>query len=61
VSQRYVTILDMISRRRLRRLFASALAFVAILGVALRTASRWLVPRIAARIGGGETSTECSD
>jgi peptidoglycan/xylan/chitin deacetylase (PgdA/CDA1 family) len=38
----------MISRRRLRRLLASALAFVAILGVALWTAPRWLVPRIAA-------------
>ena len=38
----------MISRRRLRWLLASALAFVAVLAVALWTAPRWLVPRIAA-------------
>jgi len=38
----------MISRRRLRRFLAAALAFVAILGVALWTAPRCLVPRIAA-------------
>lgn len=38
----------MISRRRLRRLLLFALALAAILGVALWTAPRWLVPPIAA-------------
>ena len=35
-------------RRRIRRRLAFALAFAAILGVALWTAPRWFVPRIAA-------------
>ena len=38
----------MISGRRIRRFLAFALASVAIVGVALWTAPRWLVPRIAA-------------
>jgi len=38
----------MISRRRIRWLLASVLASVVILGFALWTAPRWLVPRIAA-------------
>ena len=38
----------MTGRRRIRRRFAFAVGFVAILGFALWTAPRWLVPRIAA-------------
>jgi peptidoglycan/xylan/chitin deacetylase (PgdA/CDA1 family) len=38
----------MASRRRIRRLLAFAIAIVAVLGFALWTAPRWLVPRIAA-------------
>jgi peptidoglycan/xylan/chitin deacetylase (PgdA/CDA1 family) len=38
----------MISRRRIRRLLGFALASAALVGVALWTAPRWLVPRIAA-------------
>ena len=37
----------MISRRRIRWLLASALAFLAVLALGLWTAPRWLVPRIA--------------